>query len=148
MSINSIFGSSQTDPLLSSWQTQNQQQQQYWTQLAQSLQSGNLSAAQQAFAGLQQNNTVSKQAVSTTQTSQATQATQLSTDMKALGTALQSGNLSAAQSAFSKVQQDMQGAQKGHHHHHHHGAPEAMESPDPIQTTAASTSGTGLSITA
>jgi len=63
--------------------------------LAQSLQSGNLAAAQQAFARLQQNapkdpnDPLQKQA-------------------DALGQALQSGNLSAAQQAFAALQQNWQ----------------------------------------
>ena len=63
----------------------------------------------------------------------------ITNDFNALGSALSSGNLTQAQSAFSQLQDDIQTAQKaagstgqsltqglsqivkGHHHHHHHG---------------------------
>lgn len=41
-------------------------------------------------------------------------------DFSALGQALQSGNLSDAQNAFSTLQQDLQQSGQVHHHHHHH----------------------------
>jgi len=44
--------------------------------------------------------------------------------MTALGQALSSGNLAAAQQAFQALQTDLQGsttgAQQAHRHHHHH----------------------------
>lgn len=47
----------------------------------------------------------------------------LDADMAALGQALQSGNASSAQSAYAKLQQDLQSIQMGTgHHHHHHSA--------------------------
>jgi hypothetical protein len=39
----------------------------------------------------------------------------------ALGSALQSGNLAAAQKAYSTLQQDVQQTGQTHHHHHHSG---------------------------
>jgi hypothetical protein len=52
-------------------------------------------------------------------------------DLQNVGSALQSGNLQNAQSAFAQFLQDRQGANQsqqagaqtqGHHHHHHHKA--------------------------
>ena len=80
-------------------------------QLAQDLQSGNLSQAQADFATLQQT-FPGAQPGSTSPVAQA---------FSALGKDLQAGNLSAAQQDFSTVQQDVQQAAQAHHHHHHHG---------------------------
>jgi len=43
-------------------------------------------------------------------------------DMNALGQALASGNLSAAQLAFQSLQTDLDAARKAHHHHPHQDA--------------------------
>ncbi|MGA2079249.1 MAG: hypothetical protein ABSH53_01345 [Holophaga sp.] len=78
-------------------------------QLSQALASGNLSAAQQAYAAIQQNapqGAVAQNGQGSTQQNA----------FAALGQALQSGNLAAAQQAFAQLQQA-----GGHHHHHHHG---------------------------
>lgn len=81
-------------------------------QLAQALQSGNLSSAQQVFGALTQN----------ASTSTAIQNTQLGQDFSTLGSDLQSRNLTAAQKAYAAVQQDVQNASGGaQFHHHHHG---------------------------
>jgi outer membrane protein assembly factor BamD (BamD/ComL family) len=99
---------------------QNRMQQfgQEFQQLGQDLQSGNLSAAQQDFATLQQLSPQSSSTSSSTQSNNPiTQAfNQLSQDLKA-------GNLSAAQQDYTKIQQDFQnqGAEGHHAHHHHHG---------------------------
>lgn len=86
-SIDSISGSGD----IAARQSQMQQVKNDFDQLQQSLQSGNLSAAQQAFAALQQD---------------APQGTNnpLQSQINALGQALQSGNLSAARQAFSSLQ--------------------------------------------
>lgn len=104
-----------------------------WQQLGQDLQSGNLQAAQQDFATLQQAaaSQVPAAASSSTQDPQ-----------QALTQALQSGNLAAAQQAFAQLQQ-------AHgHHHHHHGAPAAVASADAavpaVAPTEAGTSGVNL----
>jgi hypothetical protein len=125
--------------------TITQQVQQDYAQLNSSLQSGDLSGAQSAFANLQQ----ALQSQGTSTTTPATQSTTTSgtdpitNDFNALGSALSSGNLTQAQSAFSQLQNDIQTAQqaqgspghsltqglsqavKGHHHHHHHGGGES-----------------------
>ncbi|MGB2602707.1 MAG: hypothetical protein WBC78_03890 [Candidatus Sulfotelmatobacter sp.] len=90
---------------------------QAFSQLAKDLQSGNLSAAQQDFTTIQQDfqNQVS-QTQSQTQTTQGHhhhhhgggESSDLSQLFEQLGTALQSGNLSAAQQAFSTLQQQFQ----------------------------------------
>jgi ribosomal protein S20 len=83
-------------------------------QLTQAFQSGNLSGAQQAFATLQQlipNLSADNQ----TQNSQISSSQSLfRTDLKAIGQALKSGDLSAAKAAFTKLQQDIQSVNKGH----------------------------------
>jgi hypothetical protein len=81
--------------------------------LGNALQSGNLTAAQQAFAQLQQSNPNIGQSQGTQNNSSASQAIQN------LGNALQSGDLSGARQAFAQLQQGMQAAGKGHGHHHH-----------------------------
>jgi hypothetical protein len=48
---------------------------------------------------------------------------------------LQSGNLAAAQKAYSTLQQDVQQTGLGHHHHHHHAGNSG-------QTTSSSTGST------
>jgi hypothetical protein len=92
--------------------------------LSQALASGNLSAAQQAYATLQSDMQNVQSAQSTQQSSQTSQSGQatIQSDLSAVGQALSSGNLTAAQSAFATLQQDMQSAQQSgqsHHHRHH-----------------------------
>jgi hypothetical protein len=77
--------------------------QQAWQSLQQSLASGNLTAAQSAFNTYQQLN----QSSSTASGSSSSSSSQLSTDMTALGGAIGSGDLSTAQSAIAKVQNDL-----------------------------------------
>ena len=87
---------------------------QAFTQLAKDLQSGNLSAAQQDFATIQQD--FKNQATqSQTQAPQGHHhhhggggSSEISQLLDQLGTALQSGNLSSAQSAFTALQQQFQ----------------------------------------
>jgi len=115
MSINPIsssFNSSQTNEM----QTNFQQIKQLFQQLGQSLQSGDLSGAQNVYSSLQQ--LLPSASVNQAQTTQQTNQSTFMNDLNALGQALQSNNLSDAQAAFAKLQQDMQSVQKGHHHHH------------------------------
>ena len=81
-------------------------------QLFQSLQSGDLSAAQQAYTSFQQiqarligPNTTQPGAVST-----ATATNSVASDWSAVGQALKSGSLNSARDAFGKLQQDTQAA--------------------------------------
>ena len=120
-------------------------------QLANALQSGNLTGAQKAFKALQQ---LVQGSQSGSQSSGGQPATTgnnpLQNDFAALGQALSSGNLSAAQSAFSQLQTDMQAAapnsssgavQSTHHGHHHHR--HVSSSSDSDSTTTDQTSSTG-----
>jgi soluble cytochrome b562 len=109
------------------YQKQFQQTRTDFSTLQSSLSSGNLTAAQQAYAALTQDIQNAQQ----TQGGQQAEGTnQLGTDLTAVGSALQSGNITSAQSAFATLTQDLesmvqtQGGQEahGHHHHHHHGA--------------------------
>ena len=87
--------------------------QQAFQSLEQSLASGNLTAAQSAFNAYQQLNqsstagSGSSSTSGSTSTSSSTGASQFSTDLTALGTAIGSGNLTNAQSAFATVQSDL-----------------------------------------
>jgi len=94
------------------------QAKQDFSQIYQSLQSGDLASAQQAYSSIQNlQATMSSQSVggSTTSTGTAdtigtTASSTVATDWAALGQALQSGNLSTAQSAFSTLGQDARAA--------------------------------------
>jgi hypothetical protein len=70
--------------------------------LQSALQSGNLRAAQQALATLQQNQQTSSQTAGASNA--ATRNLQASSAFQALESALSSGNLSAAQQAFTTLQ--------------------------------------------
>jgi len=90
---------------------------QAFAQLAKDLQSGNLSAAQQDFSTIQQD-FQNQAAQSQTEAPQGHhhhhhgggESSEISQLLQQLGTALQSGNLSAAQSAFTTLQQQFQPA--------------------------------------
>jgi len=122
MSIAGIFSSSYSNYTSQNTQNRFQQFQQEFQQLGQDLQSGNISAAQQDFAALQQ---LSPQSSSTS----AQSSNPIAQEFSQLSQALQSGNLSAAQQDYTTIQQDFQNqaaqsnpATEGHHgHHHHHG---------------------------
>ena len=129
-SLSSVSNSSQTSNSRSNFNL--------FQQLATALQSGNLTAAQQAYSSL---------ASSLQNSSSAQSSNPLSADFTALGQALQSGNLSAAQQAFSNLQQaavQQFGGVEGHHHHHGGGGAEVQSSlstdaaPDSIFTSPSS----------
>ena len=89
----------------------SQQQPTKFQQLAQALQSGNLTNAQQAFGTLTNSSSNS-----------GLLSLQLKQSLNALGSALQSGNLSGARNAYSSVQQSLQNSTPmAHHHRPHHG---------------------------
>ena len=81
-------------------------------QLVQSLQNGNLGAAQQAYSSFQQVQAglTSRAATQASAGSSTTAANPVTADWSALGQALQSGSLSSARDAFGKLQQDAQAA--------------------------------------
>ncbi len=93
-----------------------QQVQQDYAQLASSLQAGDLSGAQSAFASLQQ--ALQSQGASSTQSSTQSSTNfssgsdSIANDFNAIGKALSSGNLSQAQSAFSQLQTDIRSVQQ------------------------------------
>jgi len=61
------------------------------------------------------------QASSTGQSNASSGRAAVSADMSALGQALSSGNIAAAQQAFQSLQTDIQDTARIHHHHRHHG---------------------------
>lgn len=77
--------------------------QQAYQSLQQSLASGNLTATQTAFNTYNQLN----QGSTSSSASSGSGSSQLSTDMAALGSAISSGDLTTAQSAFATVQSDL-----------------------------------------
>jgi hypothetical protein len=105
---------------------QNQAGQSLWAQLAQALQSGNLAGAQAAFGSLQQSlggqgglaTPASQTAAAAASASQTAPADPMGQDFAALGQALKSGDVQAAQDALTKLQQDFQALRAKHHHHH------------------------------
>ena len=102
------YQSTQTDP------TKDQFKQDFQA-VQTALQSGDLSAAQDAFSKLQE---LQKQHAPKNGSGQ-NSSNPMQKDMSALQSALSSGNLQDAQSAFSQLQTDMKA--KGAHHGHHHG---------------------------
>jgi outer membrane protein assembly factor BamD (BamD/ComL family) len=123
MSVAGISGSSLFNYENQTIQNRFQQFRQEFQQLGQDLQSGNLSAAQQDFATLQQLGPQTSSTQSAQSNNPIVQAFQQ------LAQDLQSGNLSAAQQDYTQIQQDFQNqaavqnqTTEGHHgHHHHHG---------------------------
>jgi len=132
--------------------------------LGQALQSGNVSAAQTDFAQLQQdaqsvqghhhhhhhhNPSASAQSTTGIQTQNGQQGggqNPFSTDLNAVGQALQSGDLSDAQTAFAKLQQDMLSVQGHHHYHHHNASADAQSTPPATSSSSAGTDNAGSSI--
>ena len=154
-SISLLSASTQSQTL-----TLAQQIQQDFKQLAGSLQSGDLAGAQKAYAALQkllpsqsQNSTSSTQSSSQSSSSSTNP---IVNDFNALGKALQSGDLTAAQSAFSTLQSDLKSqsqsrttgalmqAMRPHHHHH---AAAAQGSDGDSDSTSSSTSTSSSSST-
>jgi outer membrane protein assembly factor BamD (BamD/ComL family) len=119
--ISNLFsGSPQTVP---SVQSKGQQFRQEFDQLGKDLQSGNVSAAQQDFATLQQ--LAPQRGIS----SSAQGSSAISAAVNQLSQALQSGNVAGAQQDFSAIEQAFQDqTAKGHHHHHHNGGASGTQS--------------------
>ena len=117
--LGSLFGAGSSAPV----QNRFQQIKQDFQQLGQDLQSGNLPQAQSDFTALQQ--LVPGQQQNATAGTQATAQSQgpISQAVAQLGQDLKSGNLTAAQSDFTTLQQDIRQQQStgggGHHHHFH-----------------------------
>ena len=119
-----------------------QQVKQGFQLLGQDLQSGNLSQAQSDFALLQQLLPGGQQSSQLTPVSSAQSNNPLATAVSQLALDLKSGNLTAAQSDFATVQQNLQqagpqaGAAHGHHHHRQSDGDSGQSSgqPNPIST--------------
>lgn len=131
MSVSGISSSNlSTYGTSGSGQSNFQQIQKEFQQLGQDLQSGNLSAAQSDFVTLTKlvpklaSAVASSSSASASSTSSSSQsANPLLQNFSQLAQDLQSGNLSAAQSDYTNIQQDFQhfspqsGGPQGHHHH-------------------------------
>jgi soluble cytochrome b562 len=117
MTVSSITPTPGSSPL-SGLQNNFQQRRNAFDELAQTLQSGNLTQAQKAFGLLTQSAPNSGQA----------QNGLLKDDFNSLAQALQSGDLDGARKAFATIQQDLQKLGQAHHHHHHHHAQEGTQS--------------------
>jgi hypothetical protein len=125
-SISSSYNLYQTyQPYQTSTQNKVGQFRQEFNALANDLKSGDLTAAQTDFATLQQLLPNSSAGNQTQNGQQASNQNAFATDLNAVGQALQLGNVSDAQKAFAKLQQDMQSVQGRHHHHHHNGSASA-----------------------
>lgn len=130
--------------------------------LQSALQSGNVSGAQTALAALLKNfpqlsisSTTSTTSPSSTDstgsTSSTTSTNAVQNDLQSIQSALQSGNVSAAQTSFTQLQTDLKSS-KGHHGGHHHhggggGASALSSSSTQSSTSASSTSSTSTSST-
>src|SRR5580698_608128 len=112
MSISALSSTLISDLAPQQWQNPFQEIKQDFQQLASALQSGNLSGAQFAYSNIQpllQGN----QGSSTSNTSStSTGSNTLQNDFLALGQALQSGDLTTAQSAFAQLQSDFQASRQ------------------------------------
>lgn len=112
--------------------------------LKSSLNSGDLSGAQNAFATLTQD----LQSVTQAQTGQQTGTNStIDNDLSVIGAALQKGDITGAQNAFQTLQKDMQqmrqaqGGQQArgaqHHRHHHHGGSAQNSTSNPFTDLSA-----------
>ena len=123
-----------------------QQSKQDLKSLAETLQSGDLSGAQNAFASLLQlfpnssssANSQTQSAATSPASSFSNGTSPITSDLSVLGQAIQSGDLTGAQSDFSKLMQDMQSIGGGHHHHH-----KTSASPQDTSIASATSSSTG-----
>ena len=116
--------------------------------LGQALQTGDLSGAQNDFLKLTQDlqsigaghhRHHHQKAATGTDDAKSTGTNPFDTDLTALGQALQSGDLTAAQNSFSLLQQDMQAISQGDHGQHHHHAAAGVQ--DAAASAASNSSG-------
>ena len=113
MSVSGISSSSLFNYSNPNIQNNQQQFQQEFQQLGQDLQNGNVTAAQQDFATLQQLGPQVSSTLSAQTSNPMAQA------LNQLGQDLQSGNASAAQKDYTNLKQDFQNASYTRAHHHH-----------------------------
>jgi hypothetical protein len=102
---------------------------QAYSQLTNALQSGDMTAAQNAY------NTLSSSPM-------AQGDGPFAQALQEIGKDLQSNDLSGAQNALASLQQQQQ-AHRGHHHHHHGGASPLSGTSDPSSSNGSNASNTG-----
>ena len=148
-SISSINSTTNTNQLANQ-QNSFAQIAQNFQAIGSALQSGDLSSAQSSLTAFQQ--AVQGNSNSTSQTSSSQpfgKNSQANTDYQNLTSALQSGDLSTAQKAYTSLQNDLKSAQsaksahKGHHHHHAASATAATTSSSTTQTASTTNSTVG-----
>lgn len=130
--MSSISGVSSTaNPYSTRPQNGSSQAAQAFQAIGSALQSGNLSTAQSALATFQQDLASSSSASASSPSNQPFGSnSQANTSFQSLVSALQAGNLSGAQSAYSSVQDGLKSStQSAHAHrgHHHHGSGNATD---------------------
>jgi len=113
-------------PSSASFITSFQNDRQAFGQLTSALQSGDLSAAQNAY------NTLASSPI-------AQGNTPFAQALQQIGQDLQSGDIADAQKALASLQQQQQ-ARGGHHHHHHGGGGGGVKASDPSQSSSSSNS--------
>jgi len=126
--MSTVSGIGASDSSLVNWQDKIMQFQTNFDNLGSALQSGDLTAAQQAFSALLQGMPSNNNSQDTIQS-----------DFDALGKALDSGDINAAKTAFSKLEQDMQTLKMSRHHHHHHKQTEQSDTDSNSQTVSDNT---------
>ncbi|MBI1244413.1 MAG: hypothetical protein GC202_05355 [Alphaproteobacteria bacterium] len=114
--------------------------------LGNALQSGDLDAAQKAFAQLQADAPPPGQASSGSTASTSSAADKLKQDFQTLADALKAGNLDDAKTAFQQLQDDAKAARQAHGHGHHHRAEQA-QSGEAANSNGAAASGQPASFT-
>jgi hypothetical protein len=112
MSISALSSSLISDLAPQHWQNPFQEIKQNFQQLASALQSGNLPGAQSAYSNIQQLLQGNQGSSTSNTSSTSTGSNTLQNDFAALGQALQSGDLSTAQSAFAQLQSDFQASRQ------------------------------------
>lgn len=117
---SNIFGGSNSGGV----QNRFREIQQDFQQLGQDLSSGNLAQAQSDFSALQQILPAQGQSGDSSTQAVAQASNPVQQAISQLAKDLSAGNLTAAQSDFAALRQDLQKASQGStalHHHHHHG---------------------------
>jgi chemotaxis protein histidine kinase CheA len=133
--MSTVSGIGASDSSLINWQANMTQFQTNFENLGNALQSGDLTAAQQAFSTLLQGTSSSNNPQDNIQS-----------DFDALGKALDSGDMAAAKKAFSKLEQDMQALKTSRHHHHHHKQAAQSDADSNLQTVSDNTGTTSGNI--
>lgn len=145
MSISSISSASST--VSGNYENPFAQRRANFQALQQSLQSGDLSGAQKAFAALQKSAPPPPPPdAQDSSGDQSGKSNSFQSDFEALGQALQSGDLTEASKAFETLQSDMQAARQasgnngvgGAQHRHHHRQQDVSTSLDSSLTSTSS----------